>query len=56
MTRNQIIVELCVLDWTEVIVRFVGQTHTEIYNKLQEAFPHAENERLALAISRELSR
>ena len=56
MTRNQIIVELCAFDWAEIIEQFAGQTHTEIYFKLQEAFPRVDNERLALAISRELSR
>ncbi len=55
MTRNQIIVELCALDWAEIIEQFAGQTHNEIYNKLQEAYPHADNECLALAIYRELS-
>ncbi len=55
MTRNQIIIELCTLDWAEVIERFAGQTHTEIYAELQEAFPHVDIERLALAICRELS-
>ncbi len=55
MTRYLIIVELCALDWAEVNERFAGQAHTEIYNKLQKAFPHADNERLALAMWRELS-
>ena len=55
MTRNQIIVELCVLDWAEVIERFAGQTHTKIYEGLQKAYPYVDNERLALAIYRELS-
>ncbi len=55
MTRNQILVELCALDWAEVYEKFAGLLHTEIYEKLQDSFPHADNERLALAIYRELS-